>query len=505
MKSIACWLLLPVLSLGPASCSRSAPPKVVDDGIVIEDVTLISPERAAPLPHTTVVIRDGKIAGIAANLVGGSHAQRIDGRDRFLIPGLIDSHVHIGSMGPLDDEAISAHPQLLLAYRSQLPRSYLAFGFTTLVDLDLRDQTLSWFNAAPVHPNFYHCGRAVHIAGGYGAQRVPKDATAANAANIVYEPAQAKAWPANLNPHDYTPAHAVDRVAEAGGICVKTFVEPGFGGAANWPVPSAATLDALHAEARRRGLVFVVHANAIDSWHAALEAHPDVIAHGLWHWPGDRLAAIPPPEARSVIQSAARADVGVQPTLQAVYGDQSIFDHSLLDDPRLTEALPRVLVAYLKSSEAQAAQRALADEYRQAISHFFGPAYHDPVAIMSVAPVRASATLQIMQAENVKLLFGSDTPSNEGFGNPPGLNGRFELARWSEAGVPLERILRAATLDNATAFGLSKSFGSIEVGKQADLLLLHSDPLKSISAYDTIDIIFLKGNPIPRSSLLPTH
>ena len=164
-----------------------------------------------------------------------------------------------------------------------------------------------------------------------------------------------------------------------------------------------------------------------------------------------------------------------------------------------------MLVAYLKSSEAQAAQRALADEYRQAIAHFFGVAFPDPVAIMSVAPARASATLHIMQAENVKLLFGSDTPSNEGFGNPPGLNGRFELARWSEAGVPLERILRAATLDNAAAFGLSKSLGSIEVGKQADLLLLHSDPLKSISAYDSIDIIFLNGNPIPRSSLLPTH
>ena len=68
-----------------------------------------------------------------------------------------------------------------------------------------------------------------------------------------------------------------------------------------------------------------------------------------------------------------------------------------------------MLVAYLKSSEAQAAQRALADEYRQAIAHFFGVAYPDPVAIMSVAPARASATLHIMQVENVKLLFGSDT------------------------------------------------------------------------------------------------
>jgi imidazolonepropionase-like amidohydrolase len=63
-------------------------------------------------------------------------------------------------------------------------------------------------------------------------------------------------------------------------------------------------------------------------------------------------------------------------------------------------------------------------------------------------------------------------------------------------------ILRAATLDNAIVFGLSDR-GTIEVGKRADLLLLRADPLKSIDAYDTIETIFLAGEPLPRASLLP--
>jgi imidazolonepropionase-like amidohydrolase len=79
------------------------------------------------------------------------------------------------------------------------------------------------------------------------------------------------------------------------------------------------------------------------------------------------------------------------------------------------------------------------------------------------------------------------------------------LARWFEAGVPLSRILRAATLDNAAVFGLSKDRGTIEVGKRADLLLLHADPLKTIAAYDAIDTIFLNGDPIPRASLFPAN
>ena len=497
--ALACLLTLALLATAQTN------PKVVDEGLVIEDVTLISPERPGPLSHTSVAIRDGRIVQIAPGLVAGPHARRIDGRNRFLIPGLIDSHVHVGQQGPLDDDVIEAHPQLLQAYQSQLSRAYLAFGFTTLVDLNMKPQTLSWFNAAPVHPTLFHCGPAVHTSGGYGAQRVPKDAAAANAANLIYEESQAKDWPAVLNSTEYTPARAVDRVVEAGGVCVKVFDEPGFGGVFHWPVPSAETLAALRSETRRRGLVLMVHANAVESWQAALNAHADVIAHGLWHWPGDRFSSTPTREARDVIEAAARPGIRVQPTLQVLYGEESVFDRSLLNDPRLTEALPRSLVDYLKGEEAQASARALANQYRQIFATLHAPASMDIAAAMAIAPARATATLRIMLEDKVKLLFGSDTPAGEGIGNPPGLNGRLELGRWAEAGVPLPQILRAATIENAVAFGLSKDLGTIEVGKRADLLLLRADPLKNISAYDTIDTIFLNGNPIPRASLLPTN
>ena len=176
----------------------------------------------------------------------------------------------------------------------------------------------------------------------------------------------------------------------------------------------------------------------------------------------------------------------------------------MLDDPRLAEALPHVLIAYLKNVEGQEARRAMADEYRQAIAKIYGPSV-DPAQVMAVAPVRASATLRIMEAEKMKLLFGTDTPSNETIGNPPGLNGRLELGHWLDATVPLSRMLRAATLDNATTFGLAADLGTIEVGKRADLLLLRGNPLTTIAAYDQIDTIFLDGKPISRGSLLPVN
>ena len=106
-----------------------------------------------------------------------------------------------------------------------------------------------------------------------------------------------------------------------------------------------------------------------------------------------------------------------------------------------------------------------------------------------------------MLHDHVPLVFGSDTPGVDGFGNPPGLNGRLELQDWADAGAPLILILKAATLDNANAFGLSKELGSIEVGKRADLLLLKQNPLSTVSAYDSIETIFLNGEPIAREAL----
>ena len=89
---------------------------------------------------------------------------------------------------------------------------------------------------------------------------------------------------------------------------------------------------ALRDEASREKLPLVVHANAVESWRAALDVHADVIAHGLWHWPGDQLNSTPPADARDVVKAAAKARVGVQPILRAVYGDLSIFDKSLLNE-----------------------------------------------------------------------------------------------------------------------------------------------------------------------------
>ena len=483
------WSALLILGAGFSAQARPAS----DPDVIIQNVTVISPERPRPRFHTDVLVRNGRISKIGMNLVAGPHSERVDGSGRFLIPGLIDSHVHAGHSAALDDDAIDAHPELWAAYREQVPRAYLAFGFTSVVDLDLKQSDQSWFDSAPLRPRLYSCGAGIKIAGGYMAFKVPPPGSK-GFPNIVYEPKEADHWPKSLEPADYTAEDAVSRAAGAGAICVKVFVESGFG-TFNWPYLHTETLQQIGAAAKRRNLVLMVHATGVDSWRSALDAHADVIAHGLWIWPGDIGNPTPSAAVNELIAAAGRAGVRVQPTLQTVAGERAMIDPAILDDPRLAFALPMGVVAFLRSPEGVKSRTAALDEYRKASpSPGFEP-------LLAATIERTHATLKIMLRDHVALIFGSDTPGVDGFGNPPGLNGRLELQNWAEAGVPLSQILRAATLDNAKAMGLSRELGSIEVGKRADLLLLKGDPLSNISAYDSIDVIFLDGKQIQRGAL----
>jgi imidazolonepropionase-like amidohydrolase len=114
---------------------------------------------------------------------------------------------------------------------------------------------------------------------------------------------------------------------------------------------------------------------------------------------------------------------------------------------------------------------------------------------------RAYEVTRVLFEGNARLLFGSDTPSDAIYTNPPGLNARIEMDHWIAAGVPPANLFRALTIENARMFRLDDRIGAVEPGKIANLLLLNANPLENVKAYDAIEAVFLHGQPLGRNEL----
>jgi len=107
-----------------------------------------------------------------------------------------------------------------------------------------------------------------------------------------------------------------------------------------------------------------------------------------------------------------------------------------------------------------------------------------------------------MDAGGANLIFGTDTAvGGFGWGNPPGLNGFWEMQGWAKGGVSLRSIFEAATIRNARMFRLDREIGTIEAGKRADFLLMSRNPLDTLEAYNSISMVVLNGDLLQRETL----
>lgn len=91
---------------------------------------------------------------------------------------------------------------------------------------------------------------------------------------------------------------------------------------------------------------------------------------------------------------------------------------------------------------------------------------------------------------------------NENLFQLEGFNMYEEMINWSKAGISNYTILKASTLTPANFFNEEKTRGTIEVGKDADLIILEMNPLKEISNIKTIESTIIKGKIYHKKDLL---
>lgn len=467
--------------------------------LVIEQVTVVSPQLAAAQPKQHVLIRDGRIVSVGSKPVSAAGgAVRIDGRGKFLTPGLTDSHVHVGEVPgfPLLTDGDPALSSIRDAYTRQQPRSYLYYGVTQVLNLFSSPDSAAAFEAQPQHPDLYSCGPAV-VLDGYPSVFIEDKAVRYRAMpDYIYEPANAAKHPlpAGADAAQHTPEAIIGKLAASGVRCIKIAIEDGFGGANDWPLMSKETLQRVRAETRKRGLLLIAHANAIDMQRIAVAAQVDVLAHGLWNWNEYSTDQGVPPAIATHLREIHAKKIGYQPTLRVIAGLADLFREDTLKDPAYTKVVPPALLQWYATPAGQWFKEAMRKDMG-------GPsdmkAMHNYMVVGSYG-MRATKYLYDL---GHPLLLGSDTPSAPTFGAQPGYDTYREMRMMAQSGIPLPAIFRAGTINNAKQFGLDKDYGTVEAGKVANLLLLTQNPLETMRAWTSIDRVILRGAAIKRESL----
>jgi imidazolonepropionase-like amidohydrolase len=487
-------------SLLPAVASAQASPDHPAEQIWITDVRILSPENLDHIDKGSVLIENGRIVRVerkeGAKKPAG--ATVISGEGQFLIPGLIDSHVHLASIPGIKPDMnfgpAESKPAWIKEYFKQLPRSYLYFGYTTLVDLAVLDRrVLDDFRRASIHPDLYDCGDSLPFANGYPMSFEPPETRFQLFPNFIYDPKQAPSIPAQYKPQDHTPATAVAAVAGSGGICVKTYFERGFAEDRNLPVMGPDVLADVRKAATQNGLVLMMHANSFEAQKFAVDGHVDVIAHGMWNWGDLDKQTELPPEIEKVLDRIAKEKIGYQPTLQVMQGLRAFFDPDYLKMTAIPKVIPAGMLEGYETPEGKWFKKEI-DRDNTPDATMREAFDHGPIR-------RVHQVVAYLAAKDANFLFGTDTPSAPTYGNLPGLNGYLEMQDLQRAGLSLEQIFRAATINNAREFKLDSQLGTIEPGKIANLVLLKKSPLESVEAYDTIVTVWVHGRALARSSL----
>ena len=407
----------------------SAPAKVT----YIHAGQLLDRPGERPRGNSTVIVRDGKVAevrdGFAAPEAG---AELVDLKDRFVLPGLIDMHVHLLGIGgdPMRARLTAINTELAddVMYGAGNARKTLLAGFTTVRDLGADPRGIRALRDAVDRgdvegPAIVNAGAPISVTGGHG------DPT--NGLAEPYAHAVAAGYDNTCDGVEDC-RRAVRRQVGLGAQVIKFMatggvlsnVSGGLGRAME-PDEMKAVIDTAHALGRK----VAAHSHATEGTAAAVAAGVDTIDHGSFL-------------DDATIRAMKAKGTWLVPTMLA---------------PRAALAQARAgMLPPATIPKAEAAGAAAMASHKKAI------------------------------AAGVKIAFGTDTGVSKHGDNAQ------EFALMVEAGMTPTAAIRAATVSAAEALGRG-DIGQIAPGMAADIIAVSGDPLADVRRLETVDFVMAKG------------
>ena len=398
-----------------------------DTTVAFVDVTVIPMDRQQELPHQTVVVQGGRVSAIGPSrrVKAPAGSSRIDGRGKFLIPGLAEMHAHIPS-GEQPDSIIER--TLFL---------YLARGITTVRGMLGHPEHLELRTRATrgelLSPTIYTSGPSLN------GNSVP---TPEAAARMVTEQKAAG--------YDFLKIHP--------GIRSEVF-------------------DTLAATARRAGIRLAGHVPEEVGLQRALAAGYITIDHldGYVEAMARTGASSPEESAFFGLNLGERLDQARMPPLVRATKEAGVWN---VPTQVLMENLaPAVSLEVLQQRpEMRYVSRETQSKWAEVKRSLLEETGSTRESVAKTMDTRRKLIKALHQA-GAGLLLGSDAPQ---IYNIPGFATLRELASLVGAGLTPYEALETGTRNIAAFFGTLPTTGTIEVGKQADLILLDANPLTDI-------------------------
>jgi imidazolonepropionase-like amidohydrolase len=406
--------------------------------IALRGATLIDGTGGLPVPDSLLIVSKGRVvlAGPAtreALRAVPTGAATISLRGKWIVPGLIDAHVHAESDADL--------------------RQMLRWGVTA-VRLMAEDVAASRALAGRASepgsgmPDVFPAAPIFTAKGGWWDQGEPGDP--------------------NLNrfPESVEQAReAVRKAKRLGSDEIKLMLDDmAWCRAPKPPLPrmEAGIARALIEEARTQGLRASVHAPNWSDAKEAIEAGATALAHGILEPLGPRPIALMKTRAITYIPT-----MGVFEFL----ADTRSFVEEVLSDPVAVAGLPPATVARLRSAE-------YSETYRERYPNF--------ESVKNRLPALRQNLLRL-HAAGVEIALGTDMWAF------PGLGVSAEMALYARAGLSPPEVLRAATQTAARSLAIDSDRGTLQAGKRADFLVLSGDPLSDVKNVRKILDVYKNG------------
>ena len=434
-----------------------------DETVAVVGGTLVDGTGAPPVPGATVVVRDGRIACAGRSCAVPAGARRIDASGTWIVPGIVDAHVHFSQTGWADGRPDSLdvrekHPYEttsadLKRHPERFFRTDLCSGVTAVFDVGGYPWTvgMAYRDPGTAAPHYLAAG--------------PLLSTLDHWLNL---PAERQFI---VLKDEESAKTGVRYLASIGSAAVKVWyiVTPDL------PIEktSPAVL-AAGAEAKKAGLPLIVHSTGLAEAKVALRAGAHLLVHSVEDLPVDD----------EFLSLAKNTGTMYCPTLVVVGGYLRMYEGLLarkapaIDDPNgCVDAATRARVA-------ETADFPVPENLAQRIDR---------------SRARTTKTLEVASA-NLKRVLAAGIPIAMGTdaGNPLTLHGPsvyWEMEAMQKAGMTPMQVLVASTKGGSLAMGAAsaKDFGTLEPGKAADLLILTADPTRDISAMRRIRSVMRAG------------